>query len=319
MLYVVLLSALLCLTIKGYSGKRVSGYVKTNENAFAFSLLRMIFCIIIGLGFVLFEGAAEFLLPEMKMLAICLLSGTANAAFLVFWMLAVRKNSMVLVDVGLTLGSLLPSVLCLLMFDEPFAVSKMVGFLIILVATLVLSSDGEEKRKKTVIGMLLLILAALGDGLTGFSQQLYKHCYTDGGSLAKDVLYPKTIYHLYTYVFSAILLVTVLLGYRIAAWRNSNKSFETDSAPANAEKALTPRVVAHIFVMAACLFLANYLQTVATADYNMSSQLMYPVIRGGTLVTVNIVATCFFGERMTVRKIIGSVIAVFGIVSMSIF
>ena len=319
MLYAILLSALLCLTVKGYSGKRVSCYVKTNDNAFAFSLLRMVFCIIIGLGFVLFEGAANFLFPEMKMLAICLLSGTANAAFLVFWMLAVRKNSMVLVDVGLTLGSLLPSVLCLLLFDEPFAVSKMVGFLIILVATLVLSSDGKEKRKKTVTGMLLLTLAALGDGLTGFSQQLYKHCYTDGGTLVKDVLYPKTIYHLYTYIFSAVLLVAVLLGYRIVAWKKSNESVGTDSALINAEKVLTPRVVLHIFVMAACLFLANYLQTVATADYKMSSQLMYPVIRGGTLVTVNIVATYFFGEKMTVRKIIGSIIAVFGIAIMSIF
>lgn len=318
MLYLVLLGALFCLTVKGYSGKRVSCHVKSNDNAFVFNLLRMVFCIIIGLGFVFFEGAENYLLPEGRMLAICMLAGLSNAAFLVFWMLAIRKNSMVLVDVGLTLGSLLPSVLCLILFNEPFALSKMLGFSIILVATFILSLDNKEKTKKTTVGIILLVLAALGDGMSGFSQQLFKHCYTADGKLVGEILYPKTIYHLYTYIFSAIVLIAFLIVYRIIE-RNKLKSSESISDKASGECVLSTRVVIHIFVMAVCLFLANYLQTVATADYNMSPQLMYPIIRGGTLVTVNIVAACFFGEKVTRNKIIGSLVSILGIVVMSIF
>ena len=318
MLYIILLGALFCLTVKGYSGKKVSCNVKTSDNAFLFNLLRMAFCVVIGLGFVFFEGSQEHLLPEGKMIAICVLAGVSNAAFLVFWMLAIRKNSMVLVDVGLTLGSLLPSILCLALFNEPFAISKMLGFAIILIATLILSSEEKGRMKKTGLGVILLVLAALGDGLSGFSQQLYKHFYTEGGSLVGDTLYPKTVYHLYTYVFSAIVIAAVLLGYRIFARKGTTDSGKSDSG-AHGERVLTLRVTLHIFVMAVCLFAANYLQTVATADYGMPSQMMYPIIRGGTLVTVNIVAASFFGEKITVRKLIGSIVAIFGIVVMSVF
>ncbi len=318
MLYLVLLGALFCLTVKGYSGKRVSCYVKSNDNAFVFNLLRMVFCIIIGFAFVFFEGAQQFFLPEGRMIAICILAGLSNAAFLVFWMLAIRKNSMVFVDVGLTLGSLLPSVLCLVLFDEPFALSKMIGFAIILFATFILSLDNKEKTKKTTSGIILLVLAALGDGMSGFSQQLFKHCYTENGKIAGQVLYPKTIYHFYTYIFSAVVLVAFLLIYRVIE-RNEKNESEEKSERAVGEGVLSMRVVIHIFVMAVCLFLANYLQTVATADYKMSSQLMYPIIRGGTLVTVNIVAACFFSEKITRNKIIGSFVSIFGIVIMSVF
>lgn len=316
MLYIVLFCALFCLTVKGYSGKKVSCNVKTNDNAFLFNLLRMAFCIVIGLGFVFFEGTQNLLLPEWKMIAICVLAGASNSAFLVCWMLAVRKNSMVLVDVALTLGSLLPSILCLVLFDEPFALSKMIGFAVILLATLVLSGENKDKTKKTAAGMILLVLAALGDGLSGFSQQLYKHFYTEGGILAGDTVYPKTIYHLYTYVFSAVVIGAILIGYRISAYKKAKPNGDVENQK---ERALSVRVTVHIFVMAVCLFLANYLQTVATADYRMSSQLMYPIIRGGTLVTVNIVAAMFFGEKMTARKITGSLVAILGIIVMSVF
>ena len=78
-------------------------------------------------------------------------------------------------------------------------------------------------------------------------------------------------------------------------------------------------ILLHIFVMAICLFAANYFQTVATNDYGMSSQMLYPIIKGGCLITVNFTAMLFFGEKMTVRSVCGSLIALVGIVCMSIW
>ena len=74
----------------------------------------------------------------------------------------------------------------------------------------------------------------------------------------------------------------------------------------------------HIAIMAICLFAANYFQTVATGDYGMSSQMLYPIIKGGCLITVNFTAMLCFGEKMTRRTVAGSLVALCGIVSMSI-
>lgn len=316
MLYVTVAGVLFCLTLKGYCGKRLSCFVKNTGDTCLFNSLRMLFCIIIGAVMVFAEGAQSFLLIEPGMLAVCALSGLSNAAFLICWMLAIQKNSMVSVDVGLTLGALIPSVLCTLIFGESFSVPKMIGFAMILLATVVLAGSGKKSEKKSPVGILLLALAAIGDGVTGFSQQLYKHCYTECGSVAKTY-YPKTVFHFYTYVFAAIALLLVLLWYYLRGAERSDITQESEAqTPSSARVPI--RAVMHVFIMAVCLFAANYLQTVVTNDMGMSSQILYPVLKGGCLITVNFTAMLFFGEKITKRSITGSIIALCGIITMSI-
>ena len=320
MLYIVLFGALLCLTVKGYSGKRISTRVKTARDPYLFNFLRMVFCVIIGLLFVFTEGSQKFLSIEPKMVAICALSGISHAMFLVFWMLAIRKNSMVSVDIGLTLGSLIPSILCLILFKEPFSGAKMIGFALILLATFVISSGSSAKTKKSALGMVLLGLTAVGDGLSGFAQQLYKQFYTSEGTRVWDIVYPKTIFHLYTYVFTAFILLSVVIVYSVISMKKSSvpSQVEAQNEPNALKEISSARVIFHIFIMAVCLFASNYLQTVATTDLGMSSQMMYPIIKGGTLATVTVVAMVFFGEKVTKRSISGSLIALLGIVVMSV-
>ncbi len=316
MLYIVLLSALLCLTIKGYCGKRLSCFVRDTGDTYLFNLLRMLFCIIIGIALVFLEQSQSFLLPEGKMIAICMLSGFSNAAFLVCWMLAIRKNSMVSVDVSLTLGSLIPSILCMILFAEPISITKMLGFGLIVLATAILGSGKKKESRSGLLGAILLTLAAVGDGMSGFAQQLYKQYYTETGSHANGIFYPKTIFHLYTYLFAALLLLLILVYYRIFMAKKANAT--ENSEVKRSVFAISPRAVTHIAIMAICLFAANYFQTVATGDYGMSSQMLYPIIKGGCLITVNFTAMLCFGEKITRRTIAGSLVALCGIVSMSI-
>ena len=314
MVYIIVAIALLCLTIKGYCGKKTSIYVRDTSDSFLFNLLRMVFCIFIGIAFVFAEGAQGALLIESKMLWICVLSGMANAAFLVGWLLAIQKNSMVSVDVSLTLGSIIPAILCALLFGEAISIPKMLGFALIIAATFILAGHAKKKGSFGIIGILLLLFATVGDGLSGFAQQLYKQYYTADGLHANSIYYPKTVYHFYTYVFAAILLLIVLIAYRIATVKRAS-----DSEGSKDKRLLPPKnVVLHIFIMAVCLFAANYLQTVATNDYGMPSQVLYPVIKGGCLITVNFVAMIFFGEKITKRSILGTLTALAGIISMSV-
>ncbi|MBQ9099485.1 MAG: hypothetical protein IJY50_08690 [Clostridia bacterium] len=317
MAYLFVLIALLCLTIKGYCGKKTSTYIANAGDPLLFNLLRMLLCILIGLAVVFLESAAPYLRVEGGMLLICLLSGVANAAFLVGWLLAIQKNPLVTVDVTLTVGSILPAILCAILFNEAILPLKMVGFGLILLATAVLSGYGKQGGKRYGFGgFCLALLAALGDGLSSFCQQLYKHYYTEVGAKAGDVLYPKSVYHFYTYVFAAAALLLCFALLAVLQYRkqeNVSKKAFTCQLFSSCKKPMP-----HIVVMAICMFAANYFQTVATNDYLLSSQILYPVIKGGCLITVNLTAMLFFGERPTRRSIAGSLIALCGIVAMSI-
>lgn len=313
MAYVVVTAALLCLAIKGYCGKKTSGYVKNTGDSFFFNLLRMLFCILIGGALVFIEGAQASLRAEPGMLLICLLAGASNAAFLAGWLLAIQNNSLVSVDVCLTLGSIIPALLCACFFGEAVSLPKMLGFAMILTATVILAGHSKKTTGRSWFGILLLIIAAVGDGMSGFAQQLYRQFYTEAGSLSHGTYYPKTVYHFYTYVFAAILLFVLLLVFR-ATKGTSSEADKREKEPLT----LSASIVLYIFIMAVCLFAANYLQTIATNDYGMPSQVLYPIIKGGCLVVVNFMAMIFFGEKMTPRSIFGSLVALCGIISMSI-
>ncbi|MBQ9773567.1 MAG: hypothetical protein IJW30_02785 [Clostridia bacterium] len=314
MVYGIVALVLLFSSIKGYSGKRTSCLVQTTADAIRFNLLRMLICILIGAALVFLEGAQRFLAIEAGMLWICVLAGGANAAFLIGWLLAVQKNAMVSVDVGLTLGSLLPAVLCAILFTEPISVPKMLGFALILVATAILAGHSKQTVNGGLGGALLLVFAAVGEGMSSFAQQLYKQFYTDGGSAATGTVYPKTVYHFYTYVFAALALLLALAVYLLLQRRHTKSAADGKRTAGR----IPPRALVHILVMAICLFAANYFQTVATNDYGMSSQMLYPLLKGGCLITVNITAMLFFGEKITKRSVLGSLVALAGIIVMSI-
>lgn len=176
--YLMVGFALLGLTVKGYCGKKISGFVQTPVDAVGWNLIHMLFCMLIGACLFFFEQAQGFLLVEPGMLAICFLSGLANATFLVLWVFAVQKNTMVFVDVGLTMGSMIPAVLCAFLFREVISIPKLLGFALILLATVVLAGPHGHLGRVELSGISLVGLAAIADGLSGFAQQLYRQYYT---------------------------------------------------------------------------------------------------------------------------------------------
>lgn len=315
MVYLVIAIVLITLSVKGYCAKRTSIYIEDTGDAFLFNFVRMAFCSVIGIAFVLIEGSQGYLMLDGGMLAVCAVSGITNAALLVGWILAVRKNTMVTLDVGTTLGSMIPAVLCAFLFGEAISMPKMLGFALIVLATAILASYGKGKQRSTLSGMLLLLLTLVCDGMTSFAQQLYRQYYTESGGFSGGTLYPKSVFHFYTYVFAALVLLVILVSYRLAARKKSTE----DGVKPKGMFALPQNVLVHILVMAVCMFAANYFQTVAATDFEMPSQVLYPVIKGGCLVMVNFTAMIFFGEKITVRSVCGSLVAIAGMICMNIF
>lgn len=317
MVYLIVAVALIFLTVKGFCGKKTSTCVRQISDAFRFNILRMLLCMLIGVVVVFLEGAQGYLRVEGRMIAICLLAGICNAMFLIGWILAIRKNSMVTMDVALTLGAILPAVLCAILFDEPISLPKLVGFGLIIAASAILAGYNKNTKGNPGIGgILLVVIASVGEGLVSFSQQLYKQYYTDGGTMAGETLYPKSIYNFYIYVFAAAVLILALIVYDLYQCIKNPTVRWIDEMKNGIKVLVGP--MPYIVVMAISMFAATYFQTVATGDYGMSSQVLYPLIKGGCLVTVNIVAMLFFGEKATKRSILGSAVALVGVVVMNV-
>ena len=331
MTYLLILIALFCLGLKGVCGKKTSCLAQDTSDAVLFNLIRMLLCGLIGFLVVWSEQAQGMLAAEPKMLLICLLAGVGNAMFLVGWILAVQKNTLVMVDVVLTLGSAIPAILCAALFAEPIQISKAAGFFLILLAAGILGKKEKSAEKKSSLaGVALMIAAMVGEGVNSFCQQLYKQFFTEAGSLSGTVFYPKSIYHFYTYVFSALILILALAvcaaarEKKAAAFLSGAKGAaslpgQKAVASLHGQRAASVKAaMAPICIMAVCMFAASWLQTAVTADYGMPSQVLYPVIRGGSLIIINVTGMLFFGEKITLRSAFGSLIALAGIVVLNV-
>ena len=303
MAYLFLFLSLAALAIKGYWGKKTSNQMRQVSDSFLFNLVRAVICCVIGVVPLLLDGA--FFLPVPPMLLICLFGGVSTALFLACWILAVRTISYAVVDVALAMGALLPALLCAILFQEPLAPFKMLGMAIVVGSIFILTDfQKSPSQKKSLSAVLLVVLAAVGEGLSSFSQQLYRRYFGEGAALS----YPKSVYNFYLYVFAAL---TLLLFYTVAVFAAKKKG----SAPFSVKEQLfsLKKPFFYILGMAVCLYLATYFQTVATGDYGMSAQILYPVLKGGSLITSNIITISCFGDKLTVRRGVGMAVALAGI------
>ena len=317
MAYLFVSIALVFLTLKGYCGKKTSASMRNTGDAFLFNLTRMLLCIIIGLIPLAFDNAWGQMGLDAGMFGICLLAGVSNAAFLVGWILAIQKNAMVTVDVTLTIGSIIPAVLCFLLFGQEILWQRMIGFALIIVASIILSGYNKSmKGKSTFSGVIFLVITSVGEGMVNFSQQLYTRYYSDAEGSVATVYYPKSVYHFYTYVFAGALLLLFFLIYEGVQYKKAPVGEKP--TPLYVLSSLKKPIV-YIVIMAISLFVANYCQTIATADYAMKPEVLYPLLKGVCLITVNITAMLFFGEKITKRSVLGSLVALGGIVLMNIF
>lgn len=280
--YGFLLLALLAGATKGYCGKRTSGYVNEYKDAMLANSIRMIFCILIGLGMVLFSGGARLLEIDGTTLWITLLSGVGNSAFVVLWLIAVKNGAYMMLDIFCTIGILIPLIGCAALFGEAIMPHHIVGMLILLAAVFIMCSyNNSIKSKITLSSLVLLLLCGAANGLSDFSQKLFVNFAADT---------PISIYNFYTYLFSAVILFACFFF------------FSKDSD----EKTNIKKIFPYILVMSVCLFLYSYFKTLA-AKY-LSSAELYPLAQGGALVVSSIMSAVFFHEKVTLKCVVGIVL-----------
>ena len=292
--YIFIFIALACGVTKGYCGKRTSGKVVYSSDALLVNTLRMILCIVIGFGLVALGGMVSELALDPAILAICALSGVATSSFVVSWLISVRTESYMMIDVCLLIGVIIPMLLCQLIYNEPITLWQWVGFALLLVAGYIMCTYNSGLKGKMKLGNLLLMaLCAASNGFADFSQKMF---VKEGAGI--DI----AVFNFYTYIFAALTLLICFPIFRAKDKRAAEAKNDKLRSPVQIIKPIAIYVV----IMALCLFLNSYFKT-ASAQYLSATQI-YPINQGGTLVCAMLMSHFLFGEKINLKAVCGIVL-----------
>ena len=133
---------------KGFCGKKLSGHVKGTKDAVLSNTLRMLLCIIIGFGLILFTTGVGALKVDSGTILINVLAGVSISFTVIFWLLAVKQSAYIILDVFAVLSVLVPTISSLIMYGEKIKINQIIGFIILLTATVILCSYNNSIKTK---------------------------------------------------------------------------------------------------------------------------------------------------------------------------
>ena len=299
--YLFLSVSVLSGSIKGFVAKKVSDKTSGLKSAVFTNFIRMLFCIPIGLLFVLVDGGIGNLAVDKKVLAIAALSGITTSVFIVSWLLAVQKSAYTAVDTFVAMGLLVPILLSFAFYKESISCSQIIGLTLLLTAVVLMTLySNQVKTKLTVFSFLLLLAVGFANGVTDFTQKIFT--YNANGT-------PASVFNFYIYVFSAVVLLAVFLCLR-------EKPYTAENPDGNKAAAWDKRKTLYIAVMAIFLFCNTYFKTLA-ADRLPAVQ-VYPLAQGAALVLSLLMAAFFFKEKIKPLCIVGLIILFVGLLLINV-
>ena len=284
--YLFLSLALIAGATKGYCGKKMGNAAVNVGSAVLLNLFRMLLCIPLCLLLISFEGNISAIAPTAEILSVSAISGVSTAVFVASWLLAVRKSAYMMVDVFLTLGTLVPVISGYFLFSEAIGTARWIGFFILLAAVIIMCSyNNSIKVKLTPASLIMLIAAGLANGVTSVSQKLF---------IKGSPGLPVSVFNLYTYIFAALTLFVFFLLFRI----REKPIFDKEA---------TKRPFLYVFIMALMLASHSYFTTLAAG--HLDSAVLYPMSQGISLVLATLMATFFFGEKFKLKAGVGIALA----------
>lgn len=204
--YLFLGISLISGAVKGYCGKKTSGYVNGYSSAVFANFIRM--CLCIGIGLILTAVQKEYhgFSLNAGLLAISAIAGISTSVFVVCWLISVRKGAYMMLDVFLMLGVLVPICAGHFFFGEEIKATQWLGvFILVAAAFLMCSYNNSIKEKMTVSSFVMLLICGAANGTTDFMQKMFVKQLPDISI---------SVFNVYTYVFSAAVLGIVFIFFR---------------------------------------------------------------------------------------------------------
>lgn len=297
--YLFLSIALIANITKGYSGKKVSTYISGYSDAALSNFIRMVICAAVGLVLSLVQAGNFFSETSIATILCALLSGVATSSFIVSWIISIQRGAFVTTDIFLTLGVGLTIALSSAFLGEKVKLTQIIGFVILVAAAYVICSYNISIKGKMSLGsFMLLLICGASNGLADFAQKIFVK-KVEGESAAA--------FNFYSYVFSAITLFIIYLVFRAVKKDEKKSVFSTPHAK---------KVILHVSLMAILLFVVSYFKTLAAA--RLDAALLYPLNQGATLVLSMTLAAVCFKEKITLRSLIGIILAFIALVMINL-
>ena len=279
--YLYLIISLFSGATKGFFGKKVSGQVSGIRDAARTNLVRMVLCVFISVLLLLTGVEKASLVPDGPAVWIGIAAGVTLSVFTITWLLAVQHGAFMLISIAQMFGVVVTLICSALVFGTRPSPWQYAGVVLLLAAVLVMGSYSKKlKGGISVLAVALLVLCGLSSGLYDFTLKLFT-AYSQSS---------KSMLNLLTYLVSAVILGGMVL------------TVKPQGEPVQMKKVFLP-----ILLMSVCLFLNSYFKAFST-QYLPDAQL-YPTYQAGGLILSAVMAALFFGEKITLRCMIGIVLA----------
>ena len=124
--YLFLLIALLAGATKGYCGKKTGNLTSDIKDAVSVNVLRMLFCIPIGLILILIQDQTDGMALDAKSFLITAASGICTSVFVITWLLSVKKNAYMMLEISLMLGIHVPITASYFLYGESVSLNEII-------------------------------------------------------------------------------------------------------------------------------------------------------------------------------------------------
>ena len=217
-----------------------------------------------------------------------LISGVMYLASFMLLRKNIRENGVVLAAVFMKLGVLVPTVLAVAVWHERMKTAGAAGFLIAVLAIIVVNGEQEEGGTGSGAGssrLLLLVLLLAG----GFTDSLSKVYEMYGLPEAKDIYLTGT--------FGTALLISAVLALR-----------------------KREGIRGQDLLWGMLVGIPNYFSSrfLLLALENLPAVAVYPVFNIGTILLVTLAGTLLFGEKIGRRKGIGLLLILLSLVLLNL-
>ena len=282
--YICIFAALLAGTTKGFFGKRISGTVTTQRQSVFVNMIRMVICVLISLAVLGFEAWRHGVRIDGAAWGFGAMAGVTVSAFMVTWLLAVRRGAFMLISVSQMFGVVVTLICSFFLFRDPISPWQLLAVAILIVAVLVMVSYSTSlKGKLDRTAILLLVLCGLSSGLYDFSLKLFTHYSVSSVS----------VLNLLSYAIASVVLLAVFF------LPSKERGLEAGQMLRSCRGA--------VLIMSVCLFVNSYFK--ALANEYLSPAQVYPIYQAGGLIFSAVMAAVFFKERVTLRCVIGMCLA----------
>ena len=138
--YVFVLLSTAAGSSKGAISKKMSIGISGMDGNIMLNLVRMVICTLIGMLAALAAGGSAALQIPLSGLLISLLSAVSFTVLVLSWMICARSGALIMIDIFLTAGVIIPLMASQLLWDVPVTLRQWFGFLVLLIGVSILCS-----------------------------------------------------------------------------------------------------------------------------------------------------------------------------------